>query len=168
MNLRGISTVLATWAVVLGTLAGGYAALNTYRQEAAKTLDDRQKQTFALVLHFISKDFLAIRDKMIKVVRAAEKCSDTAVPLGEMSESERFAFFEFFDIVDTCTETRTCDDAFVERVFVPYANGHWPVLKVYVENVRRGEEPHKLKTPFAAGLERLAQTPLPLPNCLSR
>src|SRR5262245_40804770 len=145
MKVSEASAVLATWAVVIGTLAGGYAALSTYRQEAEKTLDDREKQSFTLVQHFISRDFLTIRDKMLKVVRVAETCGDIAVPMKEMTESERFAFFEFFDIVQACTETHTCDDTLVERVFVPYANGHWPVLKTYVQNVRRQEAAHKLK-----------------------
>jgi hypothetical protein len=155
--------------VVLGTLAGGYAGLSAYQRESAKKLDDRQKQTFALVLHFISSDFLAIREKMIKVVREVEKCESTWKPMADMSESERFAFFEFFDIVHACIEAHMCDDGLVEGVFVPYANGHWAVFKEYVESVREGEKPHNLKIPFALGLEKLAHTPLSLPSCaLSR
>lgn len=165
MTIKEISTVLATWFVVLGTLVGGYAGLVTYQREAAKSLDDRQKQTFALVLHFISKDFLEIREKIIKAVREAEKCGNVWKPMAEMTDSERFAFFEFFDVVHACTETHMCDDSLVSRVFVPYANGHWAVFKDYVEKVREGEKEHKLKEPFGLGLQRLARTPISLPDC---
>jgi hypothetical protein len=168
MTVKELSTVLATWFVVIGTVIGGYAALRTYRQEVEKQLDDREKQTFALVLHFISPDFLPIRDKMIKVMRAAESCADPMAPLAQMTEAERFAFFEFFDIVHACTEAGMCDAGLVERVFVPYANGHWPALEGYVENVRRAEEPNKLKVPFAEGLQKLAHTPIGPTDCPKR
>jgi hypothetical protein len=165
MTIKEGSTVLATWFVVLGTLAGGYAGLSTYQSDSAKRLDDRQKQTFALILHFITRDFIALREKMIKVVREAEKCGNSWTALAGIGDSERFAFFEFFDIVHACTDAQMCDVDLVERVFVPYANGHWPVFKRFVLSVREGEKPHNLKLPFGLGLEKLARTPLSLPKC---
>jgi hypothetical protein len=165
MTAKDWSTILATWLVVLGTLAGGYTALITFQRESAKTLDDRQKQTLALAQHFISSDFLPIREKMTKVVRAAEACGDWNRALSDMSETERFAFFEFFDIVDACLEASMCDPSLIERIFVPYANGEWPILKHYVSLVRASEVVLKVKVPFASGLERLAQSPLKEPDC---
>ncbi len=166
MSYRDWSNILATWVGVIAAIAGGYAALSAYSEDARKRVDERAKQTLELVQMFMSESFLPIRQKALAAVRSAERCE--AAPGNErMTDSEYFAFVEFFEMIDVCLEAGLCDGKLVESFFVPYANGHWPVFKGPIEKSREAEIVAGLNNarPFGAGLERLARTKIAPPKC---
>lgn len=166
MSAREWSGILATWVGVIAAIAGGYAALDTYSEEARKKVDERAKQTLDLVQYFMSESFMPIRQKALAEVRHAEQCA--AIPAADrMTDSEYFAFVEFFEMIDVCTESDLCDRKLVDAFFVPYANGHWAYLKGRIEETRKGEDRlgFKIARAFGAGLEHLAAVKIEPPKC---
>jgi hypothetical protein len=158
MQPRQLSNVLATWAAVLTAIATAYGFLQAYRDSVSKQVDDRHKQTFDLIRQFASKDFMPVREKALAVVRAAERCESAPVRSAAMSESEAFAFVEFFDLLQVCLDAQLCEAKLVDQFFVPYANGHWAAFKKYVMQVRDAEaKAFKVDKPFGYGLEKLGQ-----------
>lgn len=169
MRARQWSTVLATWVSVIAAIVGGYVALNTYTEDTRKRVDERNKQTFELVQLFMSEHIMPIRAKALAAMRRAESCAP-ATDADKMTDSEYFAFVEFFEIVDLCVENDMCDRKLVDAFFAPYANGHWPVFKDSILSTRAGEEQMGIKPerPFGAGLEHLATVKVEPPKCATR
>jgi hypothetical protein len=86
-----------------------------------------------------------------------------------MSESEVFAFVEFFDLIQVCLEAQLCEPGLVDQFFSPYAKGHWPAFRPYVVQVREAEsKAFKLDKPFGYGLEKLGQGGPGAPSCPQR
>jgi len=150
-------------ASVGGAIVGAaavYFALTTYVDSVAKQVDERKVQVFNLHQRFNSEPLFSIRKRVYGDVARAAGCMSENLSAGGADSNDRFAFVEFFDVVETCMSAGLCDVALTERLFSPYANGHWPYLKPFVEAVRRGERGMKLDVPFGVGLEKLAKHPM--------
>ena len=148
---------IALWATAIGTAAAGYFALTTYMDSVAKQVDERKVQVFNLHSRFSAEPMLSTRRRVYSVV--LNRCPNSQARPIAADDNDLFTFVEFFDVVEACVEAKLCDSDLVDRLFVAYANGHWPHLKAYVASVRRGEIAFKLKVPFGTGLERLARNP---------
>lgn len=165
MRLSVISNVLATWVGVMAAIVGGWIALDNYLEDSRKRVDQRAKETFELVKGYGAKDMVPVRDKVFRYVIGRRSCAnDSALSIG-LSDTEVFAFVEYFDLIVACVDAGLCDRGLAERFFAPYANVHWPVLQSEVLAIRRTEEAMKLDKPFGFGLESLAKTPIAAPGC---
>lgn len=156
--MKDLPGQFAIWATAIGTLAAGYIALTTYMDSVAKQVDERKVQVFNLNARFSSDPLLSIRRRVYAGIQRG--CSSGGVRPADTDDSDLFSLVEFFDVLDACVDAKLCDVELVDRLFVAHANGSWPHLKAYVEGVRLAEVGFKLKTPFGAGLERLAKNPI--------
>jgi hypothetical protein len=157
MNVRQISNVVATWAGLVAAVATAYGFLHTYRESSAKQIDERNKQTFDLLRHFSSRDFMPIREKALLVVRAAQKCDRDPIGAAKIADSEAFAFVEFFDLIQACLDAQLCDEKLARQFFLPYATAHWVGFRSHIAAIRKDEERLKPERPYGYGLERLAR-----------
>ncbi|MDX2257624.1 MAG: hypothetical protein NW205_01780 [Hyphomicrobiaceae bacterium] len=140
-----------------------YFALTTYIDSVGKQVDERKVQVFRLHEQFNSEPLFSIRKRVYADILRSAGCNTTFDAVAGPSDvNDRFAFVEFFDVVDACIEASLCDPQLVDRLFAPYANGHWPYLDDYVAGVRRAETGMRLSTCFGTGLERLAKMPVRL------
>ncbi len=175
MTDRQGSTSAAHWVQALGTLASAvvgaaaaWFALTTYMDSVSKQVDERKVQVFRLHERFNAEPLFSIRKRVYSDILRAAGCESTAdLTAGPSDDNDRFAFVEFFDVVQACEEAKLCDAGLVERLFAPYANGHWPYLKGYVDSVRAGEAGMRLAVPYGSGMQSIAQNPQKLP-CDSR
>jgi len=151
MRLKTISSIAATWVVIIAPIAGGYHALMAYKQSVAKQPDNRAAASMEFVKLFASQQMLPIRGRIYEAIHCYACAKD------DISNTEVFAFVEFFDNVSVCVEANVCDKKIIASVFSPYATGHFKCLKPFIESVRRGEETLKLPISFGHGLEFLRE-----------
>lgn len=151
MNARDISSISATWIGLAAAAVGGYAAIQEYGESVSKQVDDRSMTAINFVMQFQSAHMMALRDKVYGFIFCVDDCA-TRQP----TNSELFAFVEFFDAVKYCADRRLCDAQIVSDVFGPYATWHWPCLEGFIGTVRRGEEALGPKNPYGHGLQKLA------------
>jgi hypothetical protein len=153
---------LQAWGTVLSAVVGAaaaYFALTTYMDSVSKQVDERKIQVFRLHERFTSEPLFSVRKRIYVDISRAAGCLNNDLTAGPADNNDRFAFVEFFDVVEACLAGGLCDRALAERLFAPYANGHWPYLKNYIGAVRKGEAQMKLEVPFGFGLEKLATNP---------
>lgn len=129
---------------------------------SAKQLDERKLQVFNLHSRFNSEPMFSIRKRVYGSMVRAGGCNWPEANATAPDQNDLFAFVEFFDVVDVCVSSGLCDEGLVQRMFVPYANGHWEILRDYANSVRRGEQEMSLPVQFGIGLERLATKPVKL------
>lgn len=153
---------LQAWGTMLSAAVGAAAAwfaLTTYVDSVGKQVDERKVQVFHLHERFTSEPLFSIRKRVYVDLSRASGCTNNDLSAGPSDANDRFAFVEFFDVVDACLSSGLCDRELTERLFAPYANVHWTYLKAYIEAVRRGEDRMQLPSPFGIGIERLAKNP---------
>lgn len=161
------SSTAAQWVQAIGTVASalvgviaGYFALTTYMDSVSKQVDERKVQVFRLHERFTSEPMLSVRKRIYGDIVRASGCNwQNDITAQPSDQNDRFAFVEFFDVLDACLTAKLCDAELVDRFFTAYANGHWQFLSGYVGSVRNGEAPMKLAVPFGSGLQRLAKNP---------
>lgn len=165
MSEHSRASTAAHWVQAIGTLAAAvvgvfatYFALTTYVDSVAKQVDERKVQVFNLHGRFNSEPLFSIRKRVYADVARTAGCTAENLSAGGSDANDRFSFVEFFDVVEACQSAGLCDVGLTERLFAPYANGHWTYLKGYVESVRRGERGMKLDAPFGVGLESWQRT----------
>jgi hypothetical protein len=151
VGTKDFSNILATWIGLIVAIVGGYAAFNQYRESVAKQVDDRSTAAINFVMQFQNLQMLPLREKVYDYIFCRGDCA-AKTP----SNSQLFAFIEFFDAVSYCAERGLCDAGIVSDVFGPYATWHWPCLAPGIAEVRRGEAALKLARPYGHGLEKLA------------
>lgn len=160
------SAAIATWVGIVSAIAGGFFGLRAYQMDVDKTVDQRVQNAFDLVREFNSKDMQQVRQPVLDYVSSKMACKPN-MQIQEVTSTNIFAFIEFFDLVQSCVDADLCDQATAETFFSPYANGHWPVLREYVEQVRAAEASMMLERPFGFGFEALAVQPIDAPACVA-
>jgi hypothetical protein len=164
MAIRDLSNILATWISVIAAILGGYVALTTYSREVEKTLDDRKKQTLELARLYYSEEFVRVRRVVLTSDFVKLSCEPSSV-ITEQNKVDYFSHVEFFDMVQICIETGLCDKETAQDFFSPYANWHWPALKVHIDETRKHEVGFNLNRPYGRGLEKLAIKAAPAAMC---
>jgi hypothetical protein len=151
MGIKDFSNIAVTWLGLTAAIIGGYAAYRQYEDSVGKQLDDRSKTAIEFVTQFQSPHMLALRDKLYNFIFCGEDCAQR-----RPSQSEMFAFVEFFDAIKYCADRDLCDASIIKDVFGPYATWHWPCLAAEINAVRRGEAQLDLARPYGHGMETLS------------
>jgi len=143
--------MLVTWLGLAAAIVGGHAAYQQYRESVSKQLDDRSTAAINFVMQFQNLQMLPVREKIYGYIFCQADCA-----VKRPSNSEIFAFVEFFDAIKYCADKKLCDAEIISDVFGPYATWHWPCLAANIQAVRRGEASLNLARPYGHGLEKLA------------
>jgi hypothetical protein len=159
-GFNAVSNMLVAWLGLIAAITGGYAGLSQYRESVAKQVDDRSTAAINFVMQFQNLQMLPLREKVYDYIFCRADCA-ARTP----SNSQLFAFVEFFDAVQYCADKRLCDPEIVRDVFAPYATWHWPCLAPAIAAVRRAEAGLKPVRPYGHGLERLATRNVGAAHC---
>lgn len=151
MRANELSSIAATWIGLTAALFGGNAAYLEYQDSVAKQVDDRSMTAINFVTQYQSAQMMTLREKVYGFIFCQDDCAQK-MP----TNSELFAFVEFFDAVRYCADRGLCDKEIISDVFGPYATWHWPCIAPFVGSVRAGEKELGVPLPYGHGLEKLA------------
>jgi hypothetical protein len=168
MDLRGASSMLATWVGLIAAIVGGYATLDGYLAQNAKKIDERKLQTFKLIEKYNTDEMVRIRAKILPLIRSDSFCQSAQREAAKLDDNEVFAFVEHFDMVGLCIASKLCDDDVAYMFYGAYANWHWPRMHRFIASVRAGETDFGLAKPYGHGLELLARKPVATSTCKGR
>ena len=162
-GFAGWSTVLATWVGIIGVGIGGWTAIDQQQkaiaaeqQQAEKDYALQEKQfeqevratlieTFKMFEIFNRSDQLAAREKIYMV-------GEDGGPSDELALNDVFIYFDFFDALQICVLSMTCDEYVAAELFQPYAIDAWTKLGPEVTAYRT----EAAKPKFGLGVEWLA------------
>jgi hypothetical protein len=163
MGFSGWSKVLATWVGIVGVGIGGWTAIDQQQKaiaaeqlQAEKDYALQEKQfeqevraslieTFKMFEIFNRSDQLAAREKIYMV-------GEDGGPSDELALNDVFIYLDFFDALQICVLSMTCDEYVAAELFQPYAIDAWTKLAPEVAAYRT--EAGKPK--FGLGVEWLA------------
>ena len=163
LGFAGVSTIIATWVGVIGAGVGGWTAIDQQQKaitadqaQAAKdyALQERQFnqdvkatyiETFKMFEIFNRSDQLAAREKIYN--DGTEGVSPDALKLNDV-----FVYLDFFDALQICVLSETCDEYVASELFKPYAVDAWNKLSAEVTAYREAEG----KPKFGLGVEWMA------------
>lgn len=141
MQIKDLSGVLATWVAILGGIIGGWAALDEYRDQGQRKLDERVLQTFSMYEHFRTSDMLAHR--------ATFRQLDPYDPSLDY-------WTNYFDTVQACVEADLCNEDLVNQLFRPYAIASLDLVQCRIVAVRALEQDYDLVKEQGYGLLKIA------------
>jgi hypothetical protein len=162
LGFAGWSTIIATWVGVIGVGIGGWTAIDQQQKaieadqkQAEKDYELQERQfnqdvkatyieTFKMFEIFNRSDQLAAREKIYDDESAGTGSS--ALKLNDV-----FIYFDFFDALQICVLSGTCDAYVASELFKPYAVDVWTKFKDDVDGYRQSEN-----SKFALGVEWLA------------
>jgi len=169
LGFAGVSTIIATWVGVIGAGIGGWTAIDQQQKaiEAEQVqadkdyaLQERQLnqdvkatyiETFKMFEIFNRTDQLAARERIY-----ADAAADSTA--GELKLNDIFVYFDFFDALQICVLSGTCDEYVASELFKPYAVDAWTKLKDDVAEYRKTDNPK-----FGLGVEWLAELQVAAP-----
>ena len=162
-GFAGWSTIIATWVGMIGVGFGGWTAIDQQQKaiaaeqvQAAKDYELQKRQfeqevrasfieTFRMFEIFNRSDQLAARERIY-----SDGTADA--PAGALKLNDVFIYFDFFDALQICVLSKTCDAYVSSELFKPYAVDAWS--KLGADAVSYRTEAGKPK--FGAGVEWLA------------
>jgi hypothetical protein len=162
-GIAGWSKVIATWVGMIAAVIGGWTAIDQQQKAIAAeqaqadkdyALQERQFQqevraslieTFKMFEIFNRSDQLAARERIY-----AEGTDEA--PAGAMKLNDVFIYFDFFDALQICVLSKTCDEYVASELFKPYAVDAWN--KLGADAISYRTEANKPK--FGEGVEWLA------------
>lgn len=138
-GFAGWSTIIATWVGMIGVGVGGWTAIDQQQKAIAAeqvqadkdyALQERQFEqevrasfieTFRMFEIFNRSDQLAARERIY-----AEGTEDA--PAGTLKLNDVFIYFDFFDALQICVLSKTCDAYVSSELFKTYAVDAWGKL----------------------------------------
>jgi hypothetical protein len=135
--VKDLSTILGTWVSISAAVFGGALALQTWREDAAKRVDQRVAYAFQFVEEFHRPDFVALRSSLLTEREAAGARLRCAEPSQNLSPNQLFSFVEFFDRAEMCVEAGLCDKGTLVSLLGPYANASSDDLLYHVAVQRK-------------------------------
>ena len=147
MGFADWSKVIATWAGVVGVGIGGWTAIDQQQKaiaaDQAQAMKDYELQlrqfdqevraslieTFRMFEIFNRSDQLAAREKIYDY-------GEEGVPADALKLNDVFIYFDFFDALQICVESNTCDAQVAAELFQPYAVDAWARLEDEVAEYR--------------------------------
>lgn len=179
MGFAEWSTVVATWAGVVGVGIGGWTAIDQQQKAIAADQTQAMKEyelqlrqfdqevraslieTFRMFEIFNRSDQLAAREKVYDY-------GEEGVPADTLKLNDVFIYFDFFDALQICVESNTCDALVAAELFQPYAIDAWAKLQDEVAEYRvaAGKPKFGLGVQWLAAFkpEGAADTPQPEPD----
>lgn len=163
MGFADWSKVIATWAGVVGVGIGGWTAIDQQQKaiaaDQAQAMKDYELQlrqfdqevraslieTFRMFEIFNRSDQLAAREKIYDY-------EEEGVPADALKLNDVFIYFDFFDALQICVESNTCDALVAAELFQPYAVDAWAKLEDEVAEYRVAAG----KPKFGLGVQWLA------------
>jgi hypothetical protein len=146
------------------SIIGGFVALQTYRFDVSKQVDESVAKAFEMIMVHNSKEYEAARKNVRSYVVAKREC-DARIIARDLTDDDFIRLIEFYDLAYACVEARLCDADVSRSFFARHANFDWPILLGVSEKLRSNTLSFKDDTEFAKGHPGFATTPIDAPPC---
>lgn len=162
-GFAGWSAIIATWVGIGGAGIGGWTAIDQMEKANKAGLEQAEKdyalqerqfdqdvkasyiETFKMFEIFNRSDQLAARERIY-----ADGTEDAKA--GELKLNDIFIYFDFFDALQICVLSKTCDEYVASELFKPYAADVWTKFKDEVLDYRKTDNPK-----FGLGVQWMAE-----------
>lgn len=163
LGFAGWSSVIATWVGIAGAAFGGWTAIEQQQKAIAaeqaqaekdydlmlKQLDQEVKATFLETFRMFE---IFNRSEQLKAREKIYLDGVEGTPADNLTLNDVFIYFDFFDALQICVLSNTCDAYVASELFQPYAIDAWTKLQTDVVAYRAEEQ----KPKFGMGVEWLA------------
>lgn len=164
VDTHRIQTKISTWIIMACSLIGGFIALQTYRLDVSKDVDESVAKTFDLIMLHNGEEYDRSRRHVRSYVIAKREC-DARIISRDLTDDDYIRMVEFYDLVLACVEADLCDADTSYGFFSRHANYDWPILTGVVENLRVGYPALKADDGFGRGYAAFATNPVEAPPC---
>ncbi|MBT8473538.1 MAG: hypothetical protein HKN14_05360 [Marinicaulis sp.] len=155
---------LSTWVGIVSAIIGGFLALETYRKDVAKSVDQSVEQTFEMVDKFKGPTLSAAHARTLSYVEAKRFC-DARMISRDLTDLDIITVIDFFDLAYACVDAGLCDRETAFQFFAPYANFHWPILNSIVDEYKAAPQSLRTDANFGVGLRGFAAAPVEAAAC---
>lgn len=164
VDTHRVQTKISTWIIMGCSLIGGFIALQTYRLDVSKDVDESVAKAFDMIMLHNGEEYTLSRARVRSYVIAKREC-DARMMSRDLTDDDYVRMIEFYDVVLACVEAELCDADTSYGFFSRHANYDWPILISVVENLREGYPALKADENFGKGHATFATNPVPAPPC---
>lgn len=164
VDTHRIQTKISTWIIMACSLIGGFIALQTYRLDVSKDVDQSVAKVFDMIMLHNGAEYDQSRRHVRSYVIAKREC-DARIMSRDLTDDDYVRMVELYDVVLACVEAKLCDSETSYAFFSRHANYDWPILDGVVENLRNAYPALKADKGFGRGYAALATAPITAPLC---
>lgn len=164
VDTHRVQTKISTWIIMCCSLIGGTIALQTYRLDVSKNVDESVAKAFDMITLHNGEDYLAARNHVRSYVLAKREC-DSRITSRDLTDDDFMRMIEFYDMAHACVEAKLCDREVSNTFFARHANFDWPILAQVTEKLRASSLSLKEDDAFAKGYATFATAPIKAPPC---
>ncbi len=164
VNTHRVQTKISTWILMACSIIGGVVALQTYRFDVSKEVDESVAKAFELIMEHNGEEYEVARKNVRSYVLARREC-DSRIMSRELTDDDFIRMIEFYDLAYVCVEAGLCDADVTQAFFARHANFDWPILSGVSEKLRSSSLSLKGDTEFAKGHAAFATSPIEAPPC---
>ena len=146
------------------SLIGGTIALQTYRLDVSKRVDESVDKAFEIIMLHNDETYGAARTNVRSYVLARREC-DSRIMSRDLTDDDFIRMIEFYDLAHACVEAELCDAEVTNTFFSRHANFDWPILQRTVETLRSSSLSLQKDDAFAKGYAAFATDPVMPPPC---
>lgn len=164
VNMHRVQTRISTWIIMACSLIGGAIALQTYRLDVSKNVDESVAQAFEMIMLHNGEEYESARQHVRSYVLARREC-DARIMSRDLTDDDFTRMIEFYDLTYACVEAKLCDENVTRTFFARHANFDWPILQRVSEDLRTSSLSLQDDTAFAKGYAAFATNPVKAPPC---
>lgn len=164
VNMHRVQTRISTWIIMACSLIGGAIALQTYRLDVSKQVDQSVDKAFEIIMLHNSETYGTARTRVRSYVLARREC-DARIISRDLTDDDFIRMIEFYDLAQACVEAELCDAKVTNTFFSRHANFDWPILQRSVETLRSSSLSLQKDDAFAKGYAAFATAPVKAPEC---
>jgi len=164
VDMHRVQTKTSTGIILVCSLIGGAIALQTYRLDVSKEVDESVAQAFEIIMLHNGEEYEVARKNVSSYVLARREC-DARIMSRELTDDDFIRMIEFYDLAHVCVESNLCDHKVTTDFFGRHANFDWPILETVTQKLRASSLALKDDPAFAKGYAHFATMPVEAPPC---
>lgn len=164
VDMHRIQTRLSTWIIMACSIIGGAIALQTYRLDVSKNVDESVVKAFDIIMLHNGEEYQQARNHVRSYVLARREC-DARIISRDLTDDDFVRMIEFYDLAHACVEAGLCEREVTHTFFGRHANFDWPILETVTARLRANSLSLKEDDAFAKGYAAFATNPLTSQPC---
>lgn len=164
VDMHRVQTRISTWIIMGCSLIGGVIALQTYRLDVSKNVDESVAQAFELIMLHNGEEYLQARSHVRSYVLARRQC-DARIMSRDLTDEDFVRIIELYDLANACVEAKLCNAEVTQTFFGRHANFDWPILEDVTQKLRASSLGLEQDTAFAKGHAVFANNHVAAPPC---
>ena len=164
VDTHRIQTRISTWIIMACSLIGGIIALQTYRLDVSKDIDESVAKSFEMIMLHNGEEYDLSRRHVRSYVIAKREC-DARIISRDLTDDDYIRMIELYDLVLDCVNANLCDADTSYAFFSRHANYDWPIMTGVLDNLREGYSALQADENFGRGYQAFATAPIDAPPC---